>query len=59
MQIIVQLKNNYGTQTVYPVCENAKHFTKIAGTKTLTNVHIETIKQLGFEIKIKQDNITL
>jgi len=34
--IIVRIKDVYGTQTVYPVCELAIGLAALAGTKTLT-----------------------
>lgn len=50
MKIAVKIKNVYGNPTVYPVCDNAKLFAKIANTKTLTRDTLEQIKKLGYEI---------
>ena len=49
-QITVQLADQYGVQVVRPVCEDAKRFAAIAGTKTLTDRAIEQIKALGYTI---------
>jgi hypothetical protein len=51
--IIVRLRNVYGTERVYPVCETARAFAEATGTTTLTRRHIEIIKRLGFTIEIE------
>lgn len=38
MRITVRIKNNYGQNVIYPVCDNADKFAWIAGTKTLTEI---------------------
>lgn len=50
----VEIKDVYGTRTVYPVCENARSFAAIAGTKTLTKETIRHIKDLGFAVVLAQ-----
>lgn len=50
MDIFVEIKNVYGVQNVYPVCDQAKFFAALAGTKTLTTQAIKLIKQQGFSI---------
>ena len=52
MAITVQIKNVYGTETIYPVCEKAKLFAALAGTKTLTLQAIAQIKLLGYSINV-------
>lgn len=59
MNILVSAKNVYGVQTIYPECEKASLFAKIAGTKTLTQETIENIKKLGYEINIKHIELSL
>jgi len=49
MDIFVQVKNVYGVQTVYPVCDQAKFFAALAGTKTLTRESIKLIRQAGYK----------
>lgn len=51
MNIVIQVKSNYGALTAYPVCEKAKLFAAIAGTKTLTTQTLQQIKRLGYEIE--------
>lgn len=57
MQIIVKIKNVYGNEVIYPVCEKAKSFAAIAGTKTLTRNNICHIKDLGYSITTEQQSI--
>jgi len=54
MQITIEIKNNYGVNTVYPVCETAKHFAAIAGTKTLTVQVLKIIEGMGYTINEQQ-----
>lgn len=54
MNITVEIKNVYGNNTVYPVCNTAKIFADIAGTKTLTFETIQSIKALGFKVIVQQ-----
>ena len=52
MQIQVRMREVFGNETVYPVCETAKLFAKIAGTKTLGPTVLSSIKALGYEIEV-------
>jgi hypothetical protein len=48
MELKVQVKNNYGRNVVYPVCEKSQLLTRLSGNRTLTSEAIETIKLLGY-----------
>ncbi len=52
LQITVRVINVYGCETVYPACDKAKLFAKIAGTKTLVPAVLSNIKALGYEIEV-------
>ena len=52
--ITIEIKNVYGEDRAYPVCEKAKLFTDIAGTKTLRPSDLNYIQQLGYKISVKQ-----
>jgi|TARA_Y100000114_G_scaffold68892_1_gene63141 hypothetical protein len=59
MKIIVRIKNVYGKDLIYPVCEKAKAFATIQGGKTLTNRTINTlINELGYDLRLStgEDN---
>lgn len=51
--ITVEIKDVYGSRVVYPACESAKAFARIAGTKTLTPAALREIEALGFGIDVK------
>jgi hypothetical protein len=55
MKIVVKVRNVYGNKTVYPVCDAAKVFARIAGHSTLTAMTIDLIKKLGYFIEVEQD----
>jgi len=54
MKITIRCDKNYGIETFYPVCERAKLFARIAGTKTLTRNTLRDVSALGIEIEIEQ-----
>jgi hypothetical protein len=49
--ITVQVKYEYGTRRIYPLCDAARLFARIAGSKTLSRENIERIKMLGFRVE--------
>ena len=59
MNITVEIKNTYGQDKIYPVCDKAKIFAQIAGTTTLLRRNIQLIQALGYEVNIKQQEMKL
>lgn len=59
MGITVRIKSVYGLETVYPVCDKAKLFARIAGTTTLTRNTLRDVKALGYSIEVVPQEITL
>ena len=51
--ITVRITNNYGNRAVYPVCDTAKKFAELIGTKTFTDRAIEQIKALGYTFTVQ------
>ena len=49
--IYVEKKNIYGNELIYPVCKQAKLFALLSGQKTLSDVTIRQVKQLGYSVK--------
>jgi hypothetical protein len=54
MKITIRIERNYGIETAYPACQQAKLLAKLAGTKTLTHHALDTVAALGYEIQIEQ-----
>jgi hypothetical protein len=50
MEILIRAKCVYGENKYYPLCEKAKLFAEIAGTKTLTPAVLGNIKALGYKL---------
>jgi len=48
----VFIKNNYGTDYVYPDCDFSRMITDITGTKTLTDSTIASLKNHGYSFKV-------
>jgi hypothetical protein len=58
MNILVQIKNVYGQEKVYPICDQAKTFARLVGQQTLTDLNIRYIKQLGYAVNVVQNQRT-
>lgn len=58
-KITVQIKNVWGNKTIYPVCETALFFAKLAGTKTLTPDAVRVIKNQGYQIEVAPEVTSL
>lgn len=52
MSVQVKITHQYGQRRIFPVNGQAKIFAEIAGQKTLSEKHIELIKELGFDIEV-------
>ena len=48
----VFIKNNYGTDYVYPDCEFSNMITEITGTKTLTDSTIAKLSSYGYSFEV-------
>jgi hypothetical protein len=57
INLIVEKKNVYGVERVYPVCNKAKLFARISGNKTLLPEDIELIKKLGYNLTTESEKI--
>lgn len=58
MKIVIERKSVYGEIKYYPICESAKLFAAIAGTKTLTRAALFKIKELGYEVTFAPEPFT-
>lgn len=52
MSLKVRIKNVYGNETIYPVCDKARVFARMLGQSTLTRRDIASIKELGFTFDV-------
>ncbi len=57
--ILIERKMVYGNELFYPACEQSRLFAVLANTKTLTKRDLGIIKELGYEIKLKQQEFTI
>jgi hypothetical protein len=53
MQISIHIKENYGVPTAYPICDKAKLFADLCGTKTLTVAALAKIARLGYDVLLE------
>jgi deoxyinosine 3'endonuclease (endonuclease V) len=51
--VTVRIRNIYGRDLYYPVCDNAAAFASIAGTETLNLSVLEKIYKLGFLVMVE------
>lgn len=47
----LEIREVYGAPNIYPVCDKAKEFARIAKTKTLSLQNLESMKALGFSFE--------
>lgn len=57
--IHVVVKTNYGNQTIYPNCESSKTFCRMLDQKTLTPLNIKYIRELGYQIVIDPQEVSV
>jgi hypothetical protein len=50
MEIQIDIRSQYGNTVAYPVCQAAKLFARISGTKTLPAQTLKDIQALGYDI---------
>ena len=56
-KLTVKIKNVYGVDRIYPVCDKAQLFARISGKKTLLPVDIELIKKLGYNLTTESEAV--
>lgn len=49
-------KNNYGVTAIYPTVEIEKAIQRLTGKKTVNELNLEALSELGFEITIDNGN---
>jgi len=54
VEITIKIVNQFGNNTVVPVCDTAKLLAQLANTKTLSPMSITLIKKLGYTVNVEQ-----
>jgi hypothetical protein len=57
MKITVRIRQVYGRDTIYPVCDKALLLAKLIGQKSFCDYQLRTIRELGFTIETEQQTI--
>lgn len=47
-ELTVEIKNIYGNELIYPVCNTAKSLCSITGAKTFNSFTIGQLKSIGY-----------
>ena len=56
-EIILQVKNVYGNDSIYPSCHIANALIKLKNAKTLSKADLNVFKSLGLIIKWKAGQV--
>ena len=57
--IQITIRSVYGNEQAYPVCDAARTFAEIAGSKTLTPATLKKIQRLGYTIEVVALGVTI
>lgn len=57
--IMIEVRNVYGNETIYPACEVSTKFAHMLGQKTLTRKNLKDIAAIGFDIQTKPQDFKL
>lgn len=55
--LIIEIKNVYGNEAIYPVNDTAHVFADLIGTKTLGRIKLALIQGLGYSIQVKEKTL--
>lgn len=59
MEIVIKRREQYGTERFYPECVKAALLARLAHRRTFTRAELSLIKELGYKIVIKQEEVTI
>lgn len=57
MILKVTIKQVYGNELIYPVCDQSIILSKLLNSKTFTKRHIDHLKQLNYQFEHVAQNI--
>lgn len=55
--LIIEIKNVYGNEAIYPVNDTAQVFADLIGAKTLSRMKLALIQGLGYSIQVKEKTL--
>ena len=56
-EFIVNIRNVFGNERIFPICESALLIAKLIGRKTFSRNDIEIIKKLGFSVSVEAQTL--
>ena len=56
-EIQLEMRNVFGVDRIYPVCEKSQIFARITGLKTLQPTVIKEIENLGYELETRGEKL--
>jgi len=56
MKLLVNLRNVYGNETIYPACEKSHLLAEFKKQKTFTSLDVKLLKQLGYTFELTTNN---
>lgn len=59
MDVVITRREQYGSERFYPECEKAALLARLAHRRTFTRKELSLIKELGFRIVVKQEEVVL
>lgn len=57
MELLIKIKNVYGNETVYPVCENSQLMCELLKVQTFTERSINILKKLGYTFTVQSQTL--
>ena len=59
MEIVIKRREQYGSEPFYPECEKAALLARLAHRRTFTRKELFLIKELGYTIVVKQEELVI
>jgi hypothetical protein len=53
----LRIQRNYGTEHIYPTCDNGQLFAALLGKKTLTKENLAILAKLGYSWEVETPTI--
>ena len=51
MKVVIQVKNVFGKELIYPINETAKILLRLTGKRTFSPADLSTIRDLGYSVE--------